>query len=143
MQTLIDDYIIPLTKQASPDFTELAHAIGRVAVFYACGVLASFAQSKIMVYVTQGTLRNLRNDMFIHMEGLPIRYFDTHPHGDIMSTYTNDIDTLRQMISQSIPQVLNSAVTIVSVLGAMIVLNIPLTIITLLWLESCSMPPKW
>ena len=131
MQTLIDDYIIPLTKQASPDFTELAHAIGRVAVFYACGVLASFAQSKIMVYVTQGTLRNLRNDMFIHMEGLPIRYFDTHPHGDIMSTYTNDIDTLRQMISQSIPQVLNSAVTIVSVLGAMIVLNIPLTIITL------------
>ena len=131
MQTLIDDYIIPLTKQASPDFTELAHAIGRVAIFYACGVLASFAQSKIMVYVTQGTLRNLRNDMFIHMEGLPIRYFDTHPHGDIMSTYTNDIDTLRQMISQSIPQVLNSAVTIVSVLGAMIVLNIPLTIITL------------
>ena len=109
MQTLIDDYIIPLTKQASPDFTELAHAIGRVAIFYACGVLASFAQSKIMVYVTQGTLRNLRNDMFIHMEGLPIRYFDTHPHGDIMSTYTNDIDTLRQMISQSIPQVLNSA----------------------------------
>lgn len=95
MQTLIDDYIIPLTKQASPDFTELAHAIGRVAVFYACGVLASFAQSKIMVYVTQGTLRNLRNDMFIHMEGLPIRYFDTHPHGDIMSTYTNDIDTLQ------------------------------------------------
>ena len=88
MQTLIDDYIIPLTKQASPDFTELAHAIGRVAIFYACGVLASFAQSKIMVYVTQGTLRNLRNDMFIHMEGLPIRYFDTHPHGDIMSTYT-------------------------------------------------------
>ena len=131
MQTLIDDYIIPLTKQASPDFTELAHAIGRVAVFYAGGVLASFAQSKIMVYVTQGTLRNLRNDMFIHMEGLPIRYFDTHPHGDIMSTYTNDIDTLRQMISQSIPQVLNSAVTIISVLGAMIVLNIPLTIITL------------
>ena len=106
MQTLIDDYIIPLTKQASPDFTELAHAIGRVAIFYACGVLASFAQSKIMVYVTQGTLRNLRNDMFIHMEGLPIRYFDTHPHGDIMSTYTNDIDTLRQMISQSIPQAL-------------------------------------
>ena len=131
MQTLIDDYIIPLTKQASPDFTELAHAIGRVAIFYACGVLASFAQSKIMVYVTQGTLRNLRNDLFGNMEKLPIKYFDTHAHGDIMSIYTNDIDTLRQMISQSIPQVLNSAVTIVSVLGAMIVLNIPLTIITL------------
>ena len=131
MQTLIDDYIIPLTKQASPDFTELAHAIGRVAVFYACGVLASFAQSKIMVYVTQGTLRNLRNDMFIHMEGLPIRYFDTHPHGDIMSTYTNDIDTLRQMISQSIPQIINSAITIVSVFVSMLILNIPLTITTL------------
>lgn len=131
MQTLIDDYIIPLTKQASPDFTELAHAIGRVAIFYACGVLASFAQSKIMVYVTQGTLRNLRNDMFIHMEGLPIRYFDTHPHGDIMSTYTNDIDTLRQMISQSIPQIINSAITIVSVFVSMLILNIPLTITTL------------
>ena len=132
MQTLIDDYIIPLTRQASPDFTNLAHAIGRVAVFYACGVAASFTQAKIMVYVTQGTLRNLRNDMFTHMESLPIRYFDSHPHGDIMSTYTNDIDTLRQMISQSIPQVINSAVTIISVLGAMIVLNIPLTLITLL-----------
>ena len=132
MQTLIDDYIIPLTKQASPDFTELAHAIGRVAVFYACGVLASFAQSKIMVYVTQGTLRNLRNDMFIHMEGLPIRYFDTHPHGDIMSTYTNDIDTLRQMISQSFPQLLSSVITIVSVLVSMLILNVPLTVVTLL-----------
>lgn len=131
MQTLIDDYIIPLTKQSSPDFTALAHAVGRVAVFYACGALASYAYAKIMVYVTQGTLRNLRNDMFVHMEELPIRYFDTHPHGDIMSTYTNDIDTLRQMISQSIPQVLNSAITIVSVLGAMIALNIPLTVITL------------
>ena len=132
MQTLIDDYIIPLTKQASPYFTELAHAIGRVAIFYACGVLASFAQSKIMVYVTQGTLRNLRNDMFIHMEGLPIRYFDTHPHGDIMSTYTNDIDTLRQMISQSFPQLLSSVITIVSVLVSMLILNVPLTFVTLL-----------
>ena len=131
MQTLIDDYIIPLTKQVTPDFTNLAHAIGRVAIFYVCGVLASYIHSKIMVYVTQGTLRNLRNDMFTHMEGLPIRYFDTHAHGDIMSIYTNDTDTLRQMISQSIPQVLNSAITIVSVLGAMIALNIPLTIITL------------
>lgn len=131
MQTLIDDYIIPLTKQVTPDFANLAHAIGRVAIFYVCGVLASYIHSKIMVYVTQGTLRNLRNDMFTHMEGLPIRYFDTHAHGDIMSIYTNDTDTLRQMISQSIPQVLNSAITIVSVLGAMIALNIPLTIITL------------
>lgn len=129
MQTLIDDYIIPLTKQASPDFTELAHAIGRVAIFYACGVLASFAQSKIMVYVTQGTLRNLRNDMFIHMEGLPIRYFDTHPHGDIMSTYTNDIDTLRQMISQSIPQLFSCSITIIGTFISMIVLSPQLTLL--------------
>lgn len=97
----------------------------------------------MMAYVTQGTLKRLRDEMFTHMQTLPIKYFDRNAHGDIMSLYTNDIDTLRQMISQSIPQVLNSAVTIVSVLGAMIVLNIPLTIITLLWLESCSMPPKW
>ena len=112
-----------------PDFTELAHAIGRVAIFYACGVLASFAQSKIMVYVTQGTLRNLRNDMFIHMEGLPIRYFDTHPHGDIMSTYTNDIDTLRQMISQSIPQLFSCSITIIGTFISMIVLSPQLTLL--------------
>ena len=132
MQTLIDDYIIPLTRQASPDFTDLAHAIGRVAIFYACGALASYGQSKIMVYVTQGTLRNLRNDMFVHMEELPIRYFDTHPHGDIMSTYTNDIDTLRQMISQSIPQVFSSFITVVGTLGSMLVLSIPLTAVSLI-----------
>ena len=104
----------------------------RVAVFYLIGILAAFAQNRVMIYVTQGTLRNLRNDLFSHMEKLPIQYFDTHSHGDIMSIYTNDIDTLRQMISQSIPQVLNSAITIVSVFVSMLILNIPLTITTLI-----------
>ena len=131
MQTLIDDYIIPLTRQAEPDFTNLSHAIGRVAVFYMIGAAAAFANTKIMVYVTQGTLRVLRNEMFTHMEELPIRYFDTHSHGDIMSTYTNDIDTLRQMISQSMPQFLNSMITIVAVFISMLRLNLPLTAVTL------------
>lgn len=132
MQTLIDDFILPMLGSSSPDFGPLAMAIAKVAGFYAIGVLATFTFNRIMVNVTQGTLKNLRNDMFTHMEGLPIRYFDTHAHGDIMSAYTNDIDTLRQMISQSIPQMLSSAITIVSVLVSMIILNIPLTIITLL-----------
>ena len=132
MQTLIDDYILPMLGSSSPDFLPLAMAIGKVAAFYGIGVLSTFAFNRIMVNVTQGTLKNLRNDMFTHMEGLPIRYFDTHAHGDIMSAYTNDIDTLRQMISQSIPQMLSSAITIISVLVSMIILNIPLTIITLL-----------
>lgn len=131
MKTLIDGYITPMLTQPDPDFGPLLHAILRVAGFYGIGIVAAFIQNRTMIYVSQGTLRNLRNDLFGNMEKLPIKYFDTHAHGDIMSIYTNDIDTLRQMISQSIPQVLNSAVTIVSVLGAMIVLNIPLTIITL------------
>lgn len=127
MQTLIDDYIAPLLMQENPDFTELRGAILRVAVFYACGVLASFAQSRIMIYVNQGTLRKLRNDLFTHMESLPIKYFDTHAHGDIMSVYTNDIDTMRQMISQSVPQLFNSAITIVAVLISMIRMSPALT----------------
>lgn len=132
MQKLIDDYITPLLKNPNPDFSSLAGAILRVASFYALGVVASFAYNRLMVSVTQGTLRNIRNEMFLHMESLPIKYFDTHSHGDIMSTYTNDIDTLRQMISQSMPQFLNSGITIVSVLASMFVLSIPLTILTLL-----------
>ncbi|MDE7063557.1 MAG: ABC transporter ATP-binding protein/permease [Lachnospiraceae bacterium] len=131
IQSLIDDYIVPITTSADKDFSALARAILRVACFYGIGVLSTFAYQKIMVYVTQGTLRRLRDDLFSHMERLPIKYFDTHAHGDIMSVYTNDIDTLRQMISQSIPQLINSAVTIVSVLVCMIILNIPLTLLTL------------
>ena len=132
MQTLIDGYILPLIGQTDPDFSGLLHAIMRVAVFYLIGALASYIYTRIMVNVSQGTLKNLRDDMFTHMEELPIRYFDTHYHGDIMSTYTNDIDTLRQMISQSMPQFLNSIITIVSVFVSMLLLNIPLTIVTLL-----------
>ena len=131
MQTLIDGYIMPLLGSKNPDFSGLAGAIGRVAGFYALGVFASWLYNRLMVNVTQGTLRNLRNDLFTHMEGLPIKYFDTHAHGDIMSVYTNDVDTLRQVISQSMPQLLNSGITIVTVLVCMIRLNIPLTVVTL------------
>lgn len=130
-KTLIDQYILPLLKAETPDFTPLALAIGRVACFYAIGVGSTYAYNRIMIYVSQGTLKNLRNDMFARMETLPVKYFDTHPHGDIMSIYTNDIDTLRQMISQSMPQMLSSVITIVSVLVSMIILNIPLTLLTL------------
>jgi ATP-binding cassette subfamily B protein len=132
MKNLIDDYITPFLLTDSPDFSPLAHAIARVAGFYGIGVISTYAYNRIMINVTQGTLRNLRNDLFEHMERLPIKYFDTHPHGDIMSIYTNDIDTLRQMISQSIPQFVNSAVTVVSVLVSMLILSVPLTIVTLI-----------
>ncbi len=131
-QRLIDDYIAPLLLSDTPDFAPLLQAIVRVAGFYLVGVLASYLQSFIMVYVTQGCLQNLRDELFEHMQKLPIKYFDTHAHGDIMSVYTNDIDTLRQMISQSIPQIVNSATTIVSVFVSMLILNIPLTFVTLL-----------
>ena len=131
-KNLIDEYITPfLLSSDEPNFTPLAKAIGRVAVFYAIGVVSVYLYNRIMVKVTQGVLRNLRNEMFEHMETLPIKYFDTHAHGDIMSIYTNDIDTLRQMISQSIPQVINSGFTIVSVFVSMVILNIPLTLVTL------------
>ena len=131
MKTLIDGYITPMLTQPDPDFGPLLHAILRVAGFYGIGIVAAFVQNRTMIYVSQGTLRNLRNDLFGNMEKLPIKYFDTHAHGDIMSIYTNDIDTLRQMISQSIPQIINSAITIVSVFVSMLILNIPLTITTL------------
>lgn len=131
MQTLIDSYITPMIGQANPDFSGLANAILRVACFYAIGALAAYIQNRIMINVSQGTLRNIRNDMFHKMEALPIKYFDTHAHGDIMSCYTNDIDTLRQMISQSMPQLLNSVITIVGILGSMIVLSFPLTLVSL------------
>ena len=131
MQTLIDDYIQPMVKNHSTDFTPLLMAIGKVAGLYALGVAATYVYRLIMVYVGQGALRELRNQMFTHMEKLPISYFDTHAHGDIMSTYTNDIDTLRQLISETIPQVFNSALTIIAVLISMIRLSVPLTLVTL------------
>lgn len=130
MQNLIDDYIVPMVQTKSTDFGPLLRAVLQIACIYLLGILATFTQSFILAQVTQGTLRDLRNDLFVHMEGLPIRYFDTHQHGDVMSVYTNDIDALRQMISQSVPQMINSAISIVGVVVCMIVLSVPLTIIT-------------
>ena len=130
-KNLIDDYIVPLIKTGSPDYGPLLAAMGRVAIFYGIGVISTFAYSKIMIYVSQGTIKNLRVELFSHMQDLPIRYFDSHAHGDIMSIYTNDIDTLRQLISQSLPQILNSAITVVSVFVSMVILNIPLTVLTI------------
>ncbi len=131
IQTLIDDYITPMIGQPNPDFTPLLLAIARVAAFYLFGAAATYAQARIMIYVTQGTMRDLRIQIFNHMESLPIKYFDTHPHGDIMSVYTNDVDTLRQMVSQSMVQLFSSAITIVSVTASMFVLSVPLTLLTI------------
>lgn len=131
-RSLIDDYITPFVLADTPDFTPLRNAILRVACFYAMGIIANYTQNRIMALVTQNVLRDIRNDVFEHMEKLPIRYFDSHTHGDIMSVYTNDIETLRQLISQSIPQIINAAFTIVSVFISMLILSIPLTVITVI-----------
>lgn len=131
IQSLIDDYITPMLTTDVPDYHPLAMAILRVAGFYAIGVAAAYTYNRLMINVTQGVLRNLRDDLFTHMQTLPIKYFDTHAHGDIMSVYTNDTDTIRQMVSQSMPQIFNSTITIVSVLISMIVLSVPLTLVTL------------
>ncbi len=135
LQNLFDDYIAPMVAQVSrgeqANYTPLLYAISRVAGFYLLGAAAMYTQSRIMIYVTQGTMRDLRNDIFRHMESLPIKYFDTHAHGDIMSVYTNDVDTLRQMVSQSLTQVFNSVITIVAVLINMFTLSVPLTLVTL------------
>lgn len=131
LKTLIDDYIKPMLEQPVPDFEPLLRAMSRVAVFYLLGAACAYTQARIMLAVTQGTMKRLRDDLFAHMSRLPIKYFDTHAHGDIMSVYTNDIDTLRQMISQSMPQMISSVITVVSVLASMLSLNIPLTILTL------------
>ena len=130
LRDLIDDYITPILMSGSRDLTPLARAICRVAVIYAAGVASTYVYQRIMIYVTQGTMRDIRKALFTHMEDLPIQYFDTHAHGDIMSIYTNDIDTLRQMISQAMPQFLSSLITIVSVLISMVILSIPLTLLT-------------
>ncbi|MBQ3786819.1 MAG: ABC transporter ATP-binding protein, partial [Lachnospiraceae bacterium] len=131
LRTLIDDYIMKLIGQAQPDFLPLEKALVRLVFIYALAALASLVQSITMMFVSQGTMRSLRDELFAHMQKLPVRYFDTHAHGDIMSVYTNDIDTIRQMVSQSLPQIVSAAITIVSVLGSMILLSIPLTCLTL------------
>ena len=131
MQTLIDDYITPMMGQENPDFGPLAGAILGIAMVYVLGAFSSWLYNYLMIFVSQGTLKNLRIKLFDKMERLPIRYFDTHKHGDVMSVYTNDIDTMRQMISQSMPQLISSVITIVSIVTSMIILNVPLMIITL------------
>lgn len=130
LQSLIDDYIIPITKMDTPDFSSLAHALLGLIATYAAGIICAYSYNRIMVNIGQGTMRRIREDLFSHMESLPIRYFDTHPHGDIMSVYTNDVDTLRQLIGQSIPMILNSAITIVSSFVSMLILDVPLTVLT-------------
>ena len=132
VQTLVDDYIVPLMQSPSPDYTQLASALTGIAVLYAVGVLAAYGYNRIMVNISQGTMKRLRVQLFSKMESLPIRFFDSHAHGDIMSVYTNDVDTLRQLFSQSIPQVINSAATLIATFISMIILNVPLTVITIL-----------
>lgn len=132
MQSLVDDYILPLLKMEQADFSGLAQALLRLALVYAAGILCAYAYNRIMVNICQGTMRNLRKELFTHMESLPIRYFDTNAHGDIMSVYTNDVDTLRQLMSQSIPQIINSLVTLVITFVSMLVLNVPLALLSLL-----------
>lgn len=129
IKNLIDDYIMPFLSENNPSFAPLVRALLIMAGIYYIGTFATFLYARLMVNVTQGTLKRIRDDMFTHMERLPIKYFDTHAHGDIMSCYTNDTDTLRQMISQSIPQMLSSVITIVSTFISMIVLSIPLTLL--------------
>lgn len=131
MQSLIDDYIVPLTKVDNPDFGGLFSALVGIAAIYLIGIVCAYMFNRIMVTVSQGTMKKLRIDLFTHMESLPIKYFDTHAHGDIMSVYTNDTDTLRQFLSQSLPQLVSSLISVVSVLVSMIILNIPLTILSL------------
>ena len=131
-QTLVDDYITPMLNGATQDFSGLWSQIVRIIGVMAVGVVAAFAYNRIMVTVSQGTMRRLRNDLFQKMESLPIKYFDTHAHGDIMSVYTNDVDTLRQLLSQSIPQIINSTITMAATLVTMILLNPVLTIIPVL-----------
>ena len=131
-QTLVDDYITPMLESGSNDFSSLASDLIRLACIMGIGVITAFSYNRIMVNVSQGTMRHLRDDLFRRMEALPIKYFDTHAHGDIMSVYTNDVDTLRQLLSQSIPQIINSVITMAATLITMIILNPALTVISIL-----------
>ena len=143
MQTLIDSYILPLLAEKSNDFSGLLHAITRVACFYGVGILAFFIQNRTMAKIAQGTLKRLRDDLFVHMQTLPIKYFDSHAHGDIMSVYTNDIDTLRQLISQSLPQLVNTIITVVSVFLSMLYLSVPLSVLTLVMVGAMMLATKY
>ena len=131
VQSLVDDYIVPLMQSASPDFSLLAKALVGIAIMYIIAIVSTYGYNRIMVNVSQGTMKKLRIELFTKMESLPIRFFDTHAHGDIMSVYTNDVDTLRQLFSQSIPQVINALVTMAAAFISMLMLDVPLTVLTL------------
>ncbi len=142
-RTLIDDYIVPLTQTAHPDFAPLANTLFKLAAVLVVGVICSYTHNRLMINVTQGTMLRLRTDLFRHMERLPINYFDTHSHGEVMSTYTNDVDTLRQMINQSLPQALNSLITITITLASMVALSVPLTLVSLVMALLMAWVTTW
>lgn len=142
LEILIDDYITPLIGQTSPDFLPLLKAIAILATIYYIGVLCTYIYNRLMIKVAQGTLKNIREDMFKHMQSMPIKFFDTHAHGDIMSLYTNDTDTLRQMLSQSLPQFMASILTVISIFVSMILLSIPLTLIQIIMLAIILLVTK-
>ena len=131
-RSLIDDYISPMTAAASPDYAPLAVALAKLAAVLLVGIVAGYAQSLIMNHVGQGTMLRIRKDLFSHMESLPLKYFDNHSHGDIMSVYTNDVDTLRQVIGNSVPNLFKSLVTILATFVSMLVLSVPLTVVAVL-----------
>lgn len=131
LKCLIDDYIVPLLSQTVPNYVPLLNALMKLVMIYGVGILATYGFNRIMVTISLGTLKHIRDELFEHMQTLPLRYFDTHAHGDIMSVYTNDTDTLRQLISQSIPQVIVSLMTIISVTISMFILNVPLAVLTI------------
>ena len=142
LRSLIDDYIVPLIGQTDPDYSGLVKMLVKLGIVFAIAGAATFTQNKIMVYVAQGTMRNLREELFTHMEKLPIKYFDTHSHGDIMSIYTNDIDTTRQMIAQSIIQVFSSMITIIGTFISLLTLSPRLTLLTVVMIIIMSLTTK-
>ena len=142
-RTLIDDYIVPLSQAATPDYGPLADTLTKLALILLLGVICSYTYNRLMINVTQGTMLRLRTDMFRHMQALPVKYFDTHSHGEVMSTYTNDVDTLRQMINQSLPQALNSLITITITLVSMVALSVPLTIVSLVMALVMAFTTTW
>lgn len=135
-QTLVDDYIRPLTQQAVPDFGPLAAALLRLACILAIGIAANYGQSRIMAYVSQGSMLTLRTELFASMEKLPLKYFDTHAHGDIMSVYTNDVDTLRQLIGNTLPNLFSSLINIVATFVSMIRMSVPLTGVSIVMIAA-------
>ena len=142
LQKLIDNYITPLLTETNPVFTGLLRAIGMLAIIYIAGIISSYIYNKTMAIVSQGVLRDIRNEMFSKMQTFPIKYFDTNTHGDIMSHYTNDTDTLMEMISRSLPQFIVSAISIIAVLSSMIYLNWQLTLLNLFFIFSISFKIK-